>query len=151
MNNAGRNGKFIAFVVFAFITLFTYTAVNKLWDIDFVEKSLRSFPLIGSMAPLLSWAIPLAELVVVAVLFIPRTRNIGLLLSTLLMISFTFYIIYLKAVSSILPCTCGGMISHLSWDQHLIVNIIFIVLGIASIYLTRRSQRKMAAVLSPAN
>jgi hypothetical protein len=40
--------------------------------------------------------------------------------------------------SANLPCSCGGVIQQLSWKQHIVFNISFIVLGIAGIYFQLR-------------
>jgi hypothetical protein len=37
-----------------------------------------------------------------------------------------------------LPCSCGGIISKLSWKQHIIFNLFFIVLSVIGIRFQKR-------------
>lgn len=140
MSLTGRLKHYIDFISFIYITLFAYTAINKFWDLDYIQTSLEKYPIIGPAAPFFTWAVPIAEVIVVTLLFVPKTRFWGIVSSTVLLISFTIYIIYLMAVSSVLPCTCGGMISTLTWGQHLFVNALLSVSGVIGILLIRKRQ-----------
>jgi hypothetical protein len=57
------------------------------------------------------------------------------------MIAFTIYIGAIMIFYKELPCSCGGIISALSWPAHLIFNGVFILFAIAAIRLTRQLQR----------
>jgi len=123
-----------------FILLFLYTALSKLSEIALFRLVLRSSPLISAYANLVSVLIPASEILVSVLLFIPGTRRGGLYASFLLMLIFTLYLVYMISFSTSLPCSCGGVISQLSWKQHLVFNIAFTLLAIAGIWLSRRSR-----------
>ena len=91
--------------------------------------------LIGESASVLSWVLPVFELITSLLLFIPASRLVGLLLSFVLMILFTGYVAYNLLYVSNLPCSCGGVVSSLSWNQHLVMNIFLTVLSIVGIII----------------
>jgi putative oxidoreductase len=124
-----------------FILLFFYTAINKLIEIDTLKNILAAYPLLENIPHFVAWALPITELVVVALLFFPRTRSLGLYASLVLMISFTLYLTYMLTFTTKLPCTCGGMLEKLTWPQHLFFNVVFVLLSITAIILNRRVNR----------
>lgn len=121
-----------------FILLFVYTGINKIITIDTLKYVLKDYPLIGNFNSLVAWGLPIVELMVAGLLLIPASRKIGLYSSLFLMIGFTSYLVYMLTFTTLRPCTCGGMLQKLSWSQHLIFNILFIILGILGIKLHKR-------------
>jgi hypothetical protein len=120
------------------IFLFGYTAISKLLSIDRFEAVLEQSPLISSGAALLSWQIPLAELSIVLLLIFSATKRLGLWASVLLLSVFTVYLVYMVLFSPHLPCSCGGVISTMSWPVHIGFNVVCIgltVVGLHSIKL----------------
>lgn len=111
------------------IFLFVYTASSKLIGHNSFVFTLSQSPLLKQFSIPLSWVIPLAEIIISCFLFVPRLRKIGLLLSVLLMTVFTIYISYMIAFTPQLPCSCGGVIKSLTWWEHLLLNISFIVIA----------------------
>src|SRR6478672_10059791 len=108
------------------IFLFGYTAISKLLSIDRFEAVLEQSPLISSGAALLAWQIPLAELVIVLLLIFSSTRKMGLWASAILLSFFTVYLFYMVLFSPHLPCSCGGVISSMSWPVHIGFNVVCI-------------------------
>lgn len=121
-----------------FILLFIYTGITKLQAHKIFLITLTSSPLLSFASDFLSWAIPVVELIIVAALFIPRYRVTGLKASAVLMALFTTYIGYMLLTASKLPCSCGGIIKKLSWEQHLWLNVFLTLLALTAIYLQRR-------------
>jgi len=111
------------------LALFMYTAASKLFTLDNFASTLAKSPLIGSYSKLLAWLIPISELLVSLLLIIARTRKQGLYAALLLMVLFTTYLCYMVLSGTKLPCSCGGVVSNLSWQQHIWFNIAFIVLA----------------------
>ena len=122
-----------------FILLFTYTAISKFWNIPQFHMVLRKSPLVSNHALMVAWAMPFIEIIVSILLFIPRTRKIGLYSSLVLMIGFTSYLGYMIYFTPSLPCSCGGVLSTMTWKQHLVFNIFFTALAITGVLLQRRS------------
>jgi len=121
-----------------FILLYVYTATSKLLSHNAFVVTIKNSPLIGFAGSLLSWTIPLIEISISVLLLIPKFRTEGLLASFILMTLFTIYIAYMLLTSSHLPCSCGGVISKLSWKAHLWLNVLFTVLAAVPLYLQQR-------------
>jgi len=123
------------------ILLFTYTAISKLTDYaNFVRFIDESSP-IHKGADTIGWLLPVTELIVVLLLFFERTRKIGLYASLLLLVVFTLYLLYMLLFVADLPCSCGGVISKMSWQQHVWFNLFFIGLTMLGLYAIRRQQQ----------
>ena len=115
------------------ILLFVYTGTSKLADhVDFLVQ-LGNMSLINHLALLLSYVIPFLEIITAFILFLPPLRKLGFQVSFVLLILFTTYLIYMIIFQTNLPCSCGGVIAKLSWKQHIIFNLLFILLSIVGI------------------
>ena len=110
---------------FALVFLFVYTATSKLSKHDVFQVQLDRFPGIRHMALFLTWAVPITELAVAALLLSACVRKIGFILSLALMVTFTLYLALMLGIAQHLPCSCGGVISSMTWKQHLVFNIFF--------------------------
>jgi len=118
-----------------FIILFTYAAISKLLDHESFTLLLAQSPFLDVYANLLSWLIPVIELMIAVLFFFPKLSLEALWSSLFLMVIFTAYIIIVLSYSESIPCSCGGIITSLSWNQHLYFNIGFIVLAACGILL----------------
>ena len=117
------------------IFLCAYTAYAKLQDHDRFYRGLAAIAHIGDHALMLSWSVPITELLIALLLIVPRTQRLGLYLFILMMCLFTLYIASMLLWASKLPCNCGGAIEKLSWNQHLWFNLGFIALAMLAIWL----------------
>jgi hypothetical protein len=99
---------------------------------------LSKIPLIGRGAGIVAILLPLAELLIALLLLFERTRLIGLYASLVLLSIFTVYLVYMVLAVPKLPCSCGGVISTMSWKQHVVFNAVFIVLTIIGIRRFKR-------------
>jgi len=118
----------MALITYALFFLFVYTSLNKLMAYDYYLYDLRRSPLLGKFADAISIVVPGTELITAGLLLFKR--KIGLLASAILMAIFTLYVIYVLLFTTERPCTCGGLIRQLTWPQHLLFNICFLVLAI---------------------
>lgn len=128
-----------------FILLFVYTASSKLLELEKFQNTITQSPLIGDFASLISWAVPITEIGLALLLLIPKTRLIGLYASTAMMTVFTLYIGYMIVFTPKLPCSCGGVIKYMTWNQHLLFNIFFTLLGMWGIILSRKNNKQQLA------
>ena len=90
------------------------------------------------MASLVSWAIPLLELTVALLLIWKKTRLMGLYGAMGLMLLFTGYTLAIIFIAPYRPCSCGGVISLLSWEQHLVLNLVLLLLVLMAIWASRK-------------
>lgn len=135
-------------ITYLFIILFIYASVNKLLDYENFSTELGKSPLLTAFAGWVAWAVPVVELIVVALLTVPRLCLAGLYAAFSLMTMFTAYIVAILRFSDYVPCSCGGVLQNMSWNQHLVFNIVFVLLALAGIFLHEpRDTRK--APLTP--
>lgn len=125
-------------IAYSFIILFIYTAASKIITIDSFASTLAKSPLIGKLNVVVAWMIPSVEITLSFLLVITSKRQFGLQLSLALMIIFTSYLLYMVFSGSKLPCHCGGVISTMTWNQHIWFNTGFIAMAIMGITLQRK-------------
>jgi uncharacterized membrane protein YphA (DoxX/SURF4 family) len=124
-----------------FVILFLYTGVSKLMEYGVFKEQIADSPILQPIAPFIAWTLPLTEFLVCILLIIPRWRLKGLYASLILMIAFTLYIGAIMIFNKELLCSCGGIISELSWKGHLIFNSVFIGLAFAGVVLERQIKK----------
>jgi uncharacterized membrane protein YphA (DoxX/SURF4 family) len=129
----------VEIIAFLFIILFLYTGISKLMDYSVFKEQIALSPILSPVSKWVAVLLPGAEIIVSLMLFIPRSRSIGLYASLLLMTLFTGYIIYILIFNDRLPCTCGGVLEALSWKQHLLLNIFLVGLALTAIIIRRKS------------
>lgn len=120
-----------------FILLFVYAAVSKFIDHQRFTAQIRQTPFLKTFAVWIAWVIPIVEIVISIMLAIPRLRSYGLYSSFSLMLLFTSYIIVITKFSSYIPCSCGGVLEKMSWNQHLVFNIFFTFIAVIGIWLNK--------------
>ena len=119
------------------IILFVYAALNKILDFENFQVQLGQSPLLSAYASPVSYAVPLFEFGIVFLLLIPRCLYISLFASFTLMTMFTAYIFIMLYYSPFVPCSCGGILEKMTWNEHLIFNVVFVVLLLFAIILYR--------------
>lgn len=122
-------------ICFLYILLFVYAAVSKVMDFENFQVQLGQSPLLSAFARLVSWGVPIVEIVIAILLVIPKFRLVGFFAAFSLMVMFTTYIIIILNFSSYIPCSCGGILEKMSWTQHLVFNSVFVILAAAGILI----------------
>jgi uncharacterized membrane protein YphA (DoxX/SURF4 family) len=131
-----------------FIMLFLYTGISKLMEYAVFKEQIAESPILKPIASFIAWSLPLTEFIVSLLLIIPRWRLKGLYASLALMIAFTIYIGAIMTFNKELPCSCGGIISLLSWEGHLVFNSVFILLGSIGVRLEKQIRRAIKAEMT---
>lgn len=125
-------------IIFLYAILFIYTGISKLTDYSTFKEQLSESPILAPVGSIVAFTVPFVEFLIVLLLVIPRWRLKGFYSAFLLMMAFTIYIIALMLISDKLPCSCGGIISALSWQQHIAFNCVFIALAFWGIILQKK-------------
>lgn len=126
------------------IVLFVYTAVSKLLTFRSFQVVLSMSPVIGNYSAWLAWLLPAVEIITAALLFFPSTKRLGLLVSFVLLLGFTGYVFYMLHSGYHLPCTCGGVLKRLSWQEHLLFNAACTTVAGAGLLLHYRTKDVIA-------
>jgi uncharacterized membrane protein YphA (DoxX/SURF4 family) len=136
--------KAIDLIWIAFFLLFSYAAASKLMEYDKFLLQMSKSPVITDYASVLVWMIPSLEIVISIMLYLERFRLLGLYASLALMTVFTAYIYIILHYSDDIPCSCGGILEELSWGQHLVLNIAFVILAIVGIVVQNKIENNNA-------
>jgi putative oxidoreductase len=121
------------------ILLFLYASLSKFMDFKTFIGEMNNQPLPNSWTPFLVWFIPCTEIILSVLLIFERTRLLGFYGSLVLMGLFTAYaILILLHFFPRVPCSCGGIIKRLTWQQHLALNLVFFALSLSGVIIQRR-------------
>lgn len=127
--------RYIEIISSILILIFAYTGITKLIEIEKFRTIISLSPVISWAANVISPALPIIEIVTVIMLFIPAFRKWGLIVSFFLMCLFTLYIGYMTFFAPDRSCSCGGVLENMSWQGHLIFNIVLTGLTGTGIWL----------------
>lgn len=111
-------------------SLFIYTSVSKAYDWQGTKLAMYNQLFPEWMAEILLYLLPFLELGIASMLLVSAWRKTGLLFSLILLILFTGYVGWIGlGFAYRVPCSCGGVLNSLDWEEHLLFNLAF--LGIA--------------------
>jgi len=131
--------KFKEMIAIFLIVLFSYTSASKLLNHgQFVyQMKISPLKLVSSSANFLGIIVPFIEILIVIYLssgiLLNKYLSKAIAVSVLLISIFEVYIIGMLLSGMDLPCSCGGIISQMSWKAHLVFNGLFIITGIISL------------------
>lgn len=125
----------VEIIALLYVLLFVYAAVSKLLDFDTFQVQLGQSPLLSAFARWVAFGVPFLEFFIVLLLLFPKWRLIGLYAAFSLMVLFCAYIVVILNFSSFVPCSCGGILENMSWKQHLVFNVLFVILALIGIYI----------------
>lgn len=147
------NGKFrktsVEIISLVYVMVFAFTGLTKLMEGDQFFNNLNNSPILPDvvwLSYIISWAVPTLEIVIALLIAIPRTRLKGLYAALGLMIFFTMYVAGIVFISPYAPCSCGGIITLLTWQEHLLFSIGMIVLALLAIRFHRGGLNRNALI-----
>jgi putative oxidoreductase len=139
-------------IIFLLIMLWVYAALSKLLDFERGRSQMLNQVFPSRLGNILVWAVPIVELLTAGLLTIKRTALAGLYSSLFLLAAFSLYIgLVMTNVFGRIPCSCGGILEKMSWGQHLVFNLVFLLLTIVAVLFRRdqSSSYKPGAMNSP--
>jgi uncharacterized membrane protein YphA (DoxX/SURF4 family) len=131
-------------IIVLFLILFVYASFSKLFKLQDFANQIGVSPIlkpISAIKYVTAITVPAIEIMAATLLIFPTTRLTGFWLSLIIMTLFTIYIIAILTIASYVPCSCGGVLEQLSWTQHLILNIGFILLAVLGIFMIKRKTK----------
>ena len=115
----------IDYISAAYMVFFGYTAFNKLLNLSSFQNNIFKTGLFPEfLVKPLSITVILAEIFVIVILIF--NKMIGLLLLTIMMLSFTVYISFLNSRGQYELCGCGGVLNGLPYNYHLLINLVIL-------------------------
>ncbi len=127
-------------VAYFYILLFFYASISKVLDFENFQIQIGQSPLLSALTGIISYSVIIIEIVVAIFLSFRQTRLFALYISLFLMSAFTAYIIIILNYSPFIPCSCGGVLEKMTWTEHLIFNVIAMIMAI--IYIVIEEIRK---------
>lgn len=115
--------------------LFLYAALSKLHQYAVFRTQLNKSPFISGLASLLAWVLPVIEIIVSAALMIVPLRSVALGASLFLLTLFTAYLSAMLLFSYYIPCSCGGILSGLTWKEHVVFNGTFMLINLIAVFI----------------
>lgn len=132
----------IEIICLLLILLFVYAAVAKLLDFERFKLQVGQSPLLTGFGDYIPWMVIGVEIIVAISLMTPRIRLVGFFGAFSLMTMFTAYIFAILNFSPYVPCSCGGVLEKLGWQDHLVFNLVFVILSLTGITLQAQKTRK---------
>lgn len=132
---------FTSIICLACLFLFVISAYDKIADHNRFLKGLLKVGFLSSYAVFISYAVPVCEILVSLMLIFPKTYKLGLYGFLALMSTFTLYIASMLLWAEKLPCHCNLIIEKLSFSQHLLFNLGFIVFAIVGLWLLKKTKK----------
>ena len=145
-NTEGRQEIALTVATFLLIVLWIYAALSKLLDFRHFTWEMRNQALPTFVQSLLIYLLPPLEILIAVLLMFQRTLVWGLQLSGILLFLFSGYVgLTLFHFFEYVPCSCGGILEHLSWGPHLAFNLAFLSITVTALYITIRKGGAKAA------
>lgn len=117
-------------ISFGMMTLMLYAGTVKLINVPLFKEQMSKSPLIPEiLIPYIGYGLPIAEIAIAVLIILKKTSKTGLLLSFIVMLMFTFYLIFLTSLFENVPCSCGGILGQMSYTVHIIFNVSFTILA----------------------
>lgn len=138
--------KCVDIIGYLYILLFTYAALSKLLDYESFTIQLGQSPLLSAFAGWVSWLVPALEILIAILLMFTATRFFALLASFTLMVMFSVYIFIIVNYSEFVPCSCGGILEKMTWNQHLAFNLLFCFLAALAIMFSEKVSKRNSKV-----
>ncbi|MGE8429619.1 MAG: MauE/DoxX family redox-associated membrane protein [Sphingobacterium sp.] len=129
------------------IFFWLYVGMDKIWIHDAFELSLVHQPIIGVFAPVLSWLMPMLEISLAVLLFMPlkKLEYLGWSVSLLLILIFSIYIaLGVFGVLKDAPCMCSSFLTNVNRITHLWINALLFMLSLVGFFLSSKPSHKIA-------
>lgn len=131
----------IQVITYILLCLWITVASRKVFDYSAFRQAMLDQPFDDSYGGLLSYLLPLIQLGTAVLFIFENTKRYGFLLTILLMIAFSWYIILvLQRTWGIIPCYCT-LEFPTDWKGHLWINGIIAVFAIAGLLLDSIKKR----------
>jgi len=114
--------------------MLSYAAISKLADYQLSKQQMLNQVFPEPVALQLTWLIPAVEIFISLALINKLTTIYGLYAALILLVAFSIYIsLTMTGLFGRVPCSCGGILMHMSYGIHLLFNLIFIILAVVGI------------------
>jgi hypothetical protein len=113
------------------LVFYVHSVISNYVQLQSLKNMLAFYTVHTSMV---AWVIVLVEFVIAVLLFIPRTKSVGLLISSVFVITIAVVIFR----SPHYPHAFGGLLNHINDQQRLILGILMLIAGVIALLLKRK-------------
>ena len=118
--------------------IYFYSGIDKLLNFNQFVNNFSKSPFSPQLYLVeLCAVIIFLEIGFSALLFFEKTKRISLIGFGIISLLFSLYISLMIFYSPYLPCSCGGIIDLLSWNQHLMLTVFLTVISFYSSFLIK--------------
>jgi putative oxidoreductase len=111
-----------------------YAAISKLADYQLSKEQMLNQVFPDWIALHLTWLVPVVELCIATALIYKNSIVYGLYAALILLTAFSIYIsLSMTGLLGRIPCSCGGILKHMSYSTHLCFNVCFMLLALVGI------------------
>jgi uncharacterized membrane protein YphA (DoxX/SURF4 family) len=125
--------------VFILVVIWTYTGMEKLldWKRSWNAFHNQTFP--KELADIISYAVPISEILLALLLAFALTRWWGLIGSLLLLTVFNTYVglIWWGAFPRV-PCNCAGFLESMGWAAHFWFNAALTLMIVFVLWINKK-------------
>lgn len=135
---------------YIFLLLFFYAGLTKLLEGELFYNNLYNSPILPESSLLigvLACGVPILELGIAIGLLIPRYFTQVLVGVIGLLSIYSIYIVAILWWAPYQPCSCGGVTSLLSWEQHLVLNVVGILFSLVGLYVLRLQAKENTRII----
>ncbi|MGH1517095.1 MauE/DoxX family redox-associated membrane protein [Chryseobacterium sp. JK1] len=136
-----RSSILVSIISYFFVLLFVYAAISKILEFENFQVQIAQSPLLTAFAGFTSYSVIFAEFIIALFLLVPKLRLAGLYSSLGIMTAFTAYIYIILNYSDFIPCSCGGILEKMSWSEHLLFNIMCILISLTAVIISEKQKR----------
>jgi len=135
-----RKRQILEAIYILLIILWSYAAVTKLSNMEKSRMEMLNQIFPNWMAEILTWLVPVIELILALLLLFKKTRRRALVGSLLLLIAFTGYVgLVMTGMFGRVPCSCGGILAGMGHAAHLVFNLFYTGIAAVGLYLQREA------------
>jgi len=118
------------------VILWSYASVTKLSNMERSRLQMLNQIFPPWIAEVLAWLVPLTELLLAILLLFRGTRPKALFGSLFLLVAFSGYVgLVMTGIFGRIPCSCGGILTGMSYSVHLVFNLCYTAIAAAGLYL----------------
>jgi putative oxidoreductase len=130
----------VTFTSALLVLLFAYTGISKLSDFSEFSSQMHNQPIPAWLSQLATWILPPVELLIAALLATHKFRMVGFTMAFVMLATFTVYIaLIITSAFPYIPCSCAGIFKRMSWNAHLGINALFMIMA----YVGYRAQQRL--------
>lgn len=133
---------YIEIILVLLIAIFLFSGISKIIHIKDLSIVLDKFPVLGNRPDASAWLLLIIELSIALMLMFPASALMGIRLAIVYLIIASSYIGSVLLFADRSMCTCAAFFKMLSWPQHIMINLVLIVIG-AGVLIARDREKRI--------